>query len=378
MTAPTEPVTAPGDEPPPVSRRRGRRLRWAAVAVVALALVGATAVVAVWGLPTSRQDEERPETDVAAAEVQRTTLVREEEMRGRLAYGEQRTVQNRADGVVTWLPEVGTLVSFGERLHQVDGQPSVLLRGAIPAYRTLEVGTRGEDVRQFEQALGELGYGGFTIDNEYTELTASAVRRWQEHAGHSVTGTVEPEHVWFAPEPVRVAKTEADVGDTVDGGLLAVASTQQVVTVDLELNHRELVSEGDEVRVELPDGESVDGTVESIGTVVEDDQEEDGAGEGGGSDDPTVEMVITVDEEVSDDFDQAPVTVYVQGDSREDILAVPVAALIALPGGDYAVTVRDGDAGGRDVPVETGWFVDGLVEIEGDGLDEGTQVVVPQ
>jgi multidrug efflux pump subunit AcrA (membrane-fusion protein) len=91
-----------------------------------------------------------------------------------------------------------------------------------------------------------------------------------------------------------------------------------------------------------------------------------------------VEVVVTLSEDGEDFLDQAPVTVLARGESREDVLTAPVGALIALPGGEYGLSVVSGDGAVEDVPVETGWFADGLVEVTGDGIDAGTEVVVPE
>ena len=58
-----------------------------------------------------------------------------------------------------------------------------------------------------------------------------------------------------------------------------------------------------------------------------------------------------------------------------DVLAVPVTALLALPGGGYAVERRTA-AGTERVPVEPGQFADGLVAVRG-ALRAGDEVVVP-
>jgi multidrug efflux pump subunit AcrA (membrane-fusion protein) len=59
---------------------------------------------------------------------------------------------------------------------------------------------------------------------------------------------------------------------------------------------------------------------------------------------------------------------------HDNVLAVPVGALIALQEGGYAVQVV---ANGRAklVAVRTGMFADGQVEVSGDGLAAGQRVV---
>ena len=62
---------------------------------------------------------------------------------------------------------------------------------------------------------------------------------------------------------------------------------------------------------------------------------------------------------------------------HKDVLAVPIAALLARPGGTFAVVTV---SGGRHttVPVEAGLFdeISGVVEVT--GVAEGAQVEVPQ
>jgi multidrug efflux system membrane fusion protein len=53
---------------------------------------------------------------------------------------------------------------------------------------------------------------------------------------------------------------------------------------------------------------------------------------------------------------------------------VPVNALVARRGGGYGVELA---AGRRIVPVRTGLFAGGYVEVSGSGIRAGTRVVVP-
>jgi len=101
---------------------------------------------------------------------------------------------------------------------------------------------------------------------------------------------------------------------------------------------------------------------------------------GGGQPGPvTVEVVITpVDPGAGGDLDQAPVFVNVTDAVHKAVLAVPVMALLAQPGGAYAVEVVVGSQR-RAVTVTTGLFDDrGLVEVSGADLREGMLVEVPQ
>ena len=59
------------------------------------------------------------------------------------------------------------------------------------------------------------------------------------------------------------------------------------------------------------------------------------------------------------------------------MLAVPVTALLALSEGGYAVEVVVEDGSRLLIGVEPGLFSDGFVEVAGNGLVDGMQVVVP-
>ena len=60
----------------------------------------------------------------------------------------------------------------------------------------------------------------------------------------------------------------------------------------------------------------------------------------------------------------------------EDVLAVPVTALVALVDGGYGVEKVDADGARSYVAVTTGAFSDTLVEVESPDLAEGDEVVV--
>ena len=81
-------------------------------------------------------------------------------------------------------------------------------------------------------------------------------------------------------------------------------------------------------------------------------------------------MTITISGR-AEGLDQAPVDVGFAVERRRGALAVPVKALLARQGGGYAVEL----AGGGMVRVTPGLYADDMVEVEGDGLREGQEVV---
>lgn len=287
-----------------------------------------------------------------------------------------KTKLDQLRGTVTALPDEGSIVERGAALYELDGQPSgVLMYGDRPAWRALTEGLEGEDVRQLQENLLELGFGGddLTASGSFDDQTVAAVKAWQASLGKPETGRIELGEVVFLPGAVRVAGHAVNVGDTVTAGLevLTGTSTERVVTLDLAADDQGLVTTGDKVDIDLPDGTRATGTVETVGTV---------AIAADAQSSPTVEVTIVLDDpEASGTIDQAPVDVLITTLSREDVLVVPVNALLALLEGGYAVEVVGADGTTSLVGVETGLFQDGWVEIEvpSGGLSEGDQVVVP-
>ena len=359
-----------------MSARLTRRLAVAAAAGVVLC--GAAWWTGARAGGQAGGEGEGGEVATTTAEVARRTLRAQEEVDGTLGYGEARAVANQRQGTITALPAEGAVVTRGKALYRVDGKPVPLLYGRLPAWRALSAGVDdGPDVRQLEQNLVALGYDPdrvITVDSHFTWATRAAVRRWQEANGLEETGTFAPGDAVWQPGPVRVGQLEAAVGDSARPGskLLEVTGTERQVLVDLEASRQPYVRAGDRVDLELPGGRTTSGRVASVGKVATVP-----AGDGGGDGDPTVELVVTLDDpKATGRLDQAPVGASITTEVREGVLAVPVNALLALAEGGYAVEVeRQGRL--ELVGVETGLFADGQVEVEGGGLRAGDRVVVP-
>ena len=128
---------------------------------------------------------------------------------------------------------------------------------------------------------------------------------------------------------------------------MTTTSTRPVVTVKLDTAKATLARRGSAVTVTLPSGDTATGKVLTVGKVATTPSSEDG-----GDSTPTIDVTVQLPEKTTA-LDQAPVIVDFERSRRKDVLAVPVTALLARAGGEFAVEVRDGGER-RLVPVEPG------------------------
>lgn len=412
--------------PPP----RGRRGRRTVLVASALVVVTAVAVVGALGLGGGGAEDgsSAPPRSGSTVPVTRATLTERTTVDGQLGYGTEIPLPVKATGTVTWLPVEGRTVERGGTLLRVDDRPVVLLYGTLPMYRDLGLtagagqgtrqdagnegdaqgdaqgtgdqglpddtskapapsgsptpggagagGTRstlrGMDVLQFESNLAALGYTGFTVDEEFTDLTARAVKRWQKSLGLPQTGTVGVGDVVYSAGKVRIGHAGVRLGSAVTEEVLTYTGTSRKVVVNASAAEDSWAVRGAAVTIGLPDGKSVKGEVASVGKKAT--APEEGGGEGG-SGAPTVPVTITIkDQKAVGRLESAPVTVEYVGRERADVLTVPVAALVALAEGGHGLETADG----RFVAVKTGLFADGRVEVSGSAVREGMKVRIPE
>ncbi|MFE0104578.1 efflux RND transporter periplasmic adaptor subunit [Streptomyces sp. NPDC059009] len=359
-------------------RRRKALLAVAATALVATA--GGVAANTMGDAQAGGAKEQDGALPQATGEVSRGDLTSAVQVPGKLGYSAGRKISAGAEGVLAWLPKSGATIGRGEKLYDVNEKSVYLMFGERPMYRELKTGDKGADVRQLKQNLKALGYGPqLADDNTFTPGTAQAVKAWQKAEGLRQTGRIGPDRIVFAPGSLRVQKPEATVGDRLAPGkpVFSATGAGRVVTFDLKVAESGGHKAGDKVRVKLPDGTEASGKISSIGKSAEGATPD---GQGGGGDDQTPKVKVTVEFDRPDrikGIDQAPVTVSLSGESRKDVLSVPVEALVALPGRGFGVqVVENGTA--REVPVELGLFANGRVEVSGGGIREGMKVGVPK
>ena len=346
--------------------RRSLLAAGAGLFVLAAAAAGAAAY-----LPRDRASADGP-LPPATAVITRGTLVETSTAQATLAHGPEISVQPRLTGTVTALSPVGSTVDRGRSLFRIDDKPVLLFYGTLPSYRDLTAGTdasgdtQGADVKEFEQNLAALGYGGFTVDDAYTAQTATAVRRWQKDLGLPQTGVVELGRIVYADGPILVATHQVAVGAVASGPVLTYTGTDRLVTASVKQHDKELAKVGTKVTVSLPNGKQIPGTVRSVRTPAND---QSSAGQ-----EPTLDVVVAPDDQSSvDGLDDGPARVQFVVQERRDVLMVPVGALLALSDGGYGLQVM-GAGSSRVVAVTTGLFANGNVEVSGPDIREGTVV----
>jgi hypothetical protein len=293
-----------------------------------------------------------------------------------------------SSGTFTKLPAVGQVVWQGQVLYRVNNSPVVLLYGATPAYRGLSEGASasdvtGPDVEELNADLVALGYVTTSelspTWDEFGYWTKVGVERLQAALGVNQSGTLALGQALFLPTAARVTSVSATLGGAAQSGgtVLQATSTTRQVSIALDASQQSQVAVGDKVTITLPNNQTTPGVISSLGTVASSGSS---GGSGSGSSSPTITVLVKpTDPAATGTWDQATVNVTVTTATATNVLVVRIDALLAQPGGGYAVEVVDPDGIHRLVDVTVGIFDDGdgLVQVSGSGLAAGQRVVVP-
>ena len=276
-------------------------------------------------------------------------------------------------GTVTATASEGDILGHTDTLFVVEGNPVTLFVTDIPFYRTLSVGSIGADVQVLEESLMNLGFdasGGLVVDSTFDDATKQALVAWQESIDAPMDGVLNIGEVMVTEDAIRVAASHIGIGTRVEQGtmILTPSTSTSVVSVRLPANDQELFVVGDSVTVVMPNGDNESASVTSVGTIAIRSQEFG----------TYFEVEVTLNRQgAAAGLDEAPVDVDIVEDRVENVLTVPVAALLALAEGGYAVEIDTGSHQTKLVRVETGMYADGSVEISSSELEDGMMVVVP-
>jgi hypothetical protein len=184
---------------------------------------------------------------------------------------------------------------------------------------------------------------------------------------------------------VLVTQQVAVAGGPVPSGtpILQGTSTTPDVQMALDPTVALTVRPGTRIIVTMPDGTTEPGVITQVSKVAQNaGSGAQSQGQGGGQQLPAVPVTAMLLRPLRGALDQAQVQVAITSAEDRGVLAVPITALLAQPGGQLAVVVVSTGGGHprrRTVPVQTGLFdeVAGIVEVTGPGLAAGQHVAVP-
>ena len=407
ITGPAQAVTGPAAPAPP-----GRRIWVVAgvVIVVAAAAIGAALATGVFRGSGDQAAGSSTGYRTGTATVTRQSLTSQTEENATLGDAGTWTVavpaassssssSSAGSGTFTWLPQIGQVIHQGQQIYGMSGSPVVLLYGPVPSYRDLSEGLTGPDVTELNRDLVHLGYvtraalGAKSGWDYYSAETAYGVEQLQAKLGLTVTGTLALGQAAFLPGPALVTGlgTTTSLGGQAAAGtvVLTATSTTPVVTIGLDPSLQSEVKDGDQVSITLPDGSSTPGVVSQVGRVATSpssgSSDSGSNGQSGSSSNnsssgsgATITVLVSLTHpKAAGKLNRAPVTVTITTGSVSSALTVPVDALLAEPGGKYAVEVT-GPGGHHLVTVTPGMFDDaaGKVQVSGN-LTPGQHVVVP-
>jgi hypothetical protein len=379
-----------------------RRRRWiAAVVVVVAAAAGVAAADAAGVFRSPKPTVSNNGYATGTQPVTRGSLTEQTQENGTLgdagsymvmvpgSAGSAASSLGSGAGTFTWLPPAGQTIRQGQMIYQVNGTPVVLLYGSVPAYRDLSEGMTGADVTQLNADLVTLGYataaalGPRSGWDYFSGETAYALGLLQAHLGLTQTGTLPLGQAVFLPSAIQVTGlgSGAVPGGAATAGatVLTASSLTPVVTADLDASLQAEVAVGNKVSITLPDGSVTPGVISSVSAASSSSSSSSSAsGNGNSSGAATITVVVSLsDPKAAGNLNQAPVQVTITTGAVSNVLIVPVDALLAEPGGGYAVEVT-GPGGHHLVAVTPGLFDDavGTVQVTGN-LTPGQRVVVP-
>ncbi len=302
------------------------------------------------------------------APVRKTNLADQQSANGQLGFGAERGVGGRKGGTITGLPNQGAVIEQGKPVYWADAKPVPLFYGTMPLYRDLEAGmSNGPDVKVVEENLAALGFDDLgTPDEKFTSYTASALKKWQKANGLEQNGKLGQGDVVVQPGAIRVSSLTGQLGSPAGGDLMKVTGTERAVTVELDQAKQRLAKQGAKVELSIVGGKPTTGTITGISRT---------AGDPNQGQKPKIVLTISVDDpKAAEGLDSANVTALFTVATKQNVLAVPIGALLALNEGGYGVVTEDG----RTIPVTVGIFAKGQVEVQGEGLREGLKVVTTE
>lgn len=179
-------------------------------------LIGSVATGYILNRQTTLSESPPPPDQIR---VEEGTLGRTLRMPATGAWAVEGVVRAPSGGTITEVVVNSGLLRPGDLVLRIDERPVVVIPGDIPAFRALEEGSRGRDVAAIQAYLATLG---FEVDDDplqYSRVTTTAVRAWQESLGIEETGRLQLGDVLLMPEAAFAAPVRWTDGVAVGAGV---------------------------------------------------------------------------------------------------------------------------------------------------------------
>ena len=171
-----------------------------------------------FGFQNSTSSKTSKTLELTTIAIKRGDLETKEDYNGTLRKTDKSILKSTISGVVTYLPNEGSVITFGGVLYSVDNKPVILLKGSTPFYRTLDLTSdSGPDILQLEEALVYLGYASpdFIPDSTFDEVTSSMLNALYKDYGIDTKSEITSE------EQVEINKKKdavTAIEDTISAG----------------------------------------------------------------------------------------------------------------------------------------------------------------
>ena len=437
MTQLGSPATGHGSLPASRGSRLARRRRVLLGVGIAAALLAVGGLIGASFVKSPEQiaaNTAAPPPTVTTAAVVSQILTSSVEMRGVVYPATQYDVYATApsagsspdspagaSGSVMYISKLkaaaGEVITSGEQLAEIDGQPLFALTGTVPAWRDLTPGETGPDVAELQKALASLRYyddgdtpGTFGAATEY------AVSLYYEHLGYTPpsTGGLPAADVVFLPSlPATVIGVNGAAGEQPGQPFLELSARGSLaLTGELPPAYAGQLRPGLKVTVyDEVTGIRATGTVADLGTattvvpagtVVNIGSPGSGgsgsgsgagsagsgsAGSGGSASSGSgsgatlfIPLAVHPAEPLASALNGENVLVTVEtGQTEGPVLTVPVAAILTTASGTTDVTVTGAHGKQTQVPVTPGITENGYVQVTpvtSGALAAGDRVVV--
>jgi len=205
--------------------------------IALLIIVGLVGGIAYYfGTQTQTLSSTPKSLELTTVSIKKGDLENKEEYNGTLQQTDKKVLKTATAGVVTYLPDEGAVISFGEILFAIDNKPAILLEGETPFYRSLDMNSDpGKDIEQLENALVFLGYAAddFVPDQTFDQETSDMLNNLFTDYGIETKSEITPE------EQIAIKNKEDQIEtirDTIDSGgtTLAEVNNKKKTLDDLQ------------------------------------------------------------------------------------------------------------------------------------------------